>query len=202
MDSSPKIAKKPIDLNVLNTSLLIFRCSILLFRCSAALLFLHSIKNPAKSGAYKILQDFLSRLRRGLLLSTARNNRCLLLRCTRTSTRTGCFSASSTWDEESRKEAKQCNHYCQHPGTFFQHICGLLDTHKLGIEPSDISCKPSAFRVLNEDEKTNRNRSKDQQDQKQQYHINSLLIVQFWLQSNGFCQDWTNLISHKFGWLC
>ena len=63
-------------------------------------------------------------------------------------------TGSAAGDEEGRDQAKRADHTSEDPGTLFQHISCLFNTHELVAEPSDIACQATTFRVLYQYDKT------------------------------------------------
>jgi len=62
----------------------------------------------------------------------------------------GC---GSFWNEEGGKKAQEAYYDCQDPGSFFQYVSRLLNTHQLVAESAYIAGKAAAFGILNQNDK-------------------------------------------------
>jgi hypothetical protein len=62
------------------------------------------------------------------------------------------FGFGSTTHKQYTHQAKQANNACKKPGAFFEHIGGLLYTHKLVAKAGYIAGKATTFRVLNQND--------------------------------------------------
>ena len=66
-------------------------------------------------------------------------------------------------NKDGREQAKQSDYGCQHPGSFFQYIGGLLDAHQLIAETSYISCQTTTFGVLYQNDQSEEHTSYNNQ---------------------------------------